>query len=171
MGVKLASVCDAARRSTLSRVFMEFTMFARRYALSLVLLVVLPVGAFAETLKGTAEARELTDKVMQKVGEGNMEGGLLLMKPFLIIPVAEYDVMVDRLKMQMPAMAQRFGKSIGHEFIREDKTGENLYRVVQINRFEHHPMRWVFYFYRGMDGWVLNSFKTDDEITKLFPEG
>jgi len=140
-------------------------------ALILAALFALAHSAFAETLKGTFEARQLTDRVMAKVGEGSIESGLQMMKPYLIIPVAEFDVMIDRLKMQMPAMTQRFGKSIGTEFIREDKTGENLFRIVHIHRFERHPMRWVFYFYRGKDGWVLNSFKTDDEISKLFPEG
>jgi hypothetical protein len=146
-------------------------MFAKQCAHVIALIVALSNGAIADTLKGTAEARQLTDRVMEKVGGGHIEDGLQLMKPFLIIPIAEFDVMVDRLKMQLPVMTQRFGQSIGHEFVREDKTGENLLRIVQIHRFERHPMRWIFYFYRGRDGWVLNSFKTDDEISKLFPEG
>jgi len=146
-------------------------MLAKHFAVLLTLTIALPHGTFADSLKSTAEARQLTDRVMQKVGEGNIESGLQLIKPYLVIPLAEFDVMVDRLKMQLPAMTQRFGKSIGHEFIREDKTGETLFRIVQIHRFERHPMRWVFYFYRSTDGWVLDSFKTDDEIIKLFPDG
>jgi hypothetical protein len=111
----------------------------------------------------------LTDRVMAKVGEGDIEYEIRLMKPFLIIPPAEFEVMLGQLKMQLPAMTQRFGRSIGHEFIREDKTGENLLRIVHIHRFEKHLMRWSFYFYRGKDGWVLNTFKTDDDIRQLFP--
>jgi hypothetical protein len=30
-------------------------------------------------------------------------------------------------------------------------------------------MRWSFYFYRGQNGWVLDTFKTDDDIRQLFP--
>lgn len=146
-------------------------MFAKQCTYVIVMAVGLFSCAFADTLKNTIEARQLTDRVMEKVGGGHVEAGLQLMKPFLIIPVAEFDVMVDRLKMQLPAMSQRFGQSIGHEFVREDKIGNNLLRIVQIHRFERHPMRWVFYFYQGGGGWVLNSFKTDDEISKLFPEG
>jgi hypothetical protein len=125
--------------------------------------------AFADTLKGPTEARQLTDRVMAKVGGGDIENGIRLTKPFLIIPSSEFEVMLEQLKLQMPAMSQRFGKSIGYEFIREDKVGENLLRIIHVHRFEKHAMRWSFYFYRGKDGWTLNTFKTDDDIRQLFP--
>jgi hypothetical protein len=127
-------------------------------------------GAWADTLKSPVEARQLTDRVMAKVGEGDIENGIRLTKPFLIIPPAEFDAMLEQLKLQLPVMSQRFGKSIGAEFIREDKVGENLLRIIQVHRFEKHPMRWSFYFYRGKSGWVLNTFKTDDDIRQLFPQ-
>lgn len=135
----------------------------------LVVLLVLCSSAMADTLKNPAEARQLTDRIMIKVGKGDIESGIRLSKPFLAIPAAEFDALLDQLKTQQPAMTQRFGKSIGHEFIRQDKTGDNLLRIIQIHRFENHVMRWSFYFYRGKAGWVLNTFKTDDDIRQLFP--
>jgi hypothetical protein len=134
-----------------------------------ILLLVVGASAMADTLKDALAARQLSDRVMAKVGEGDSEGGLRIAKPYLIIPPAEFDVMLDQLKMQQPMMAQRFGKSIGYEFIREDKIGTSLLRIVQIHRFEKHVMRWSFYFYRGSAGWVLDTFKTDDDIRQLFP--
>ena len=125
---------------------------------------------FADTLANPTEARQLADRVMAKVGAGEIEAGLLLAKPFLIIPTSEFDVMREQLKMQLPLMSQRFGKSVGTEFIREEKAGENLFRLTYAHRFEKHPMRWVFYFYRGKGGWVLNTFKTDDDIRQLFAQ-
>jgi hypothetical protein len=142
--------------------------FVRCLSLLLVLICTSSV-ALADSLKGPTEAKDLTNRVMAKVGSGDIEGGLMLTKPYLIIPSAEFDVMLNQLRMQQPAMIQRFGKSIGFEFIREDKIGENLLRIIQINRFEKHAMRWSFYFYKGKDGWVLNTFKTDDDIRQLFP--
>ncbi|MFM0527238.1 hypothetical protein PQR11_19890 [Paraburkholderia strydomiana] len=126
-------------------------------------------SVFADTLKGKTEARQLADQVMEKVGAGDTDGGLRLMRPFVVVAPSEFDVMLEQLKLQQPVMQQRFGKSIGHEFIREDDVGENLLRIVQIQRFEHHVMRWSFYFYRGNKGWVLDTFKSDDDIRQLFP--
>jgi hypothetical protein len=141
--------------------------FARQIKF-LVLMWFLCSSAVAETLKDSVAARMLTDQVMAKVGEGDIVGGIQLTRPFLIVPSPEFDVMLEQLKMQEPVIARRFGKSIGHEFIREEKTGENLLQIVQIHRFEKHAMRWSFYFYRGRSGWVLNTFKTDDDIRQLF---
>jgi hypothetical protein len=134
----------------------------------LALTCVLSASAAAATLKDPVAARTLTDRVMIKVGDGDAAAGLQLMQPFIIVPPAEFDVMRDQLKLQEPMMAQRFGKSIGQEFIREDKIGDSLMRIVYLHRFEKHAMRWNFYFYRGTDGWVLNTFRTDDDVAQLF---
>jgi hypothetical protein len=143
--------------------------FAHKVQVFAVLLCVC-CGAWADTLKTPAEARQLTDRVMAKVGEGDIEGGLRLTAPFLVISPAELDAAIGQIKVQLPSMSQRFGKSIGAEFIREDRVGDNLIRIVQLHRFEKHVMRWNFYFYRGKSGWVLNTFKTDDDIRQLFPQ-
>lgn len=134
-----------------------------------VLMLGLCSGALADTLKSPIEARQLTDRVMIKVGMGDVENGVRLIKPYLIIPSSEFEAMIEQLKLQSPAILHRFGKSIGYEFIREDRVGENLLRIVQIQRFEKHVMRWNFYFYRGKNGWVLNTFKSDDDIRQIFP--
>jgi hypothetical protein len=127
-------------------------------------------GVFAETLASPAEAKQLADQVMAKVAAGEMEAGVRLTKSFTIIPAAEFDAVLERLKLQLPVISQRFGKSIGTEFVREEKVGENLFRLTYMHRFENHPMRWVFYFYRGKSGWVMNTFWTDDNIRQLFLE-
>ena len=146
-------------------------VFIRALQVFLIALAVgLCSGAQGDTLKDVGEARRLTDQVMAKVGHGDIEGGLQMLKPYLIVPAAEFDVMLGQMKMQLPAMLQRFGKSIGAEFIREDQAGSNLLRLVHIHRFERHAMRWSFYFYRGDSGWVLNTFKTDDDIRQFFPQ-
>lgn len=142
------------------RLFHQLPVFA--------LMLFLSSSAVADSLKDTTEARKLTDRIMIKVGEGDVVGGIRMAQPFLIVPPAEFDVMIERLRMQEPIMARRFGKTIGHEFLLEEKVGENLLRIVQLHRFDQHAMRWSFYFYRGSSGWVLNTFKTDDDLPQLF---
>lgn len=117
------------------------------------------------------EARQLTDRVMTKVAAGELEPGLKLAKPYLIIPDAEFETMLGQTKLQYPMLAQRFGKSIGFEFIREERAGDSLLRIVQIQRFERHITRWSFIFYRSSDGWVLNTFYFDDNVRALFDAG
>lgn len=138
-------------------------------SVALLILGVLSFGsAYAETLKDPAAARQLTDRIMAKVGIGEIDAALVLMKPYIVIPDVELEAVRNQVSMQLPLMNQRFGKSIGYEFISEDKEGASLLRIVHVHKFERTAMRWVFYFYRNNDGWVLNSFTFDDAIQAMF---
>lgn len=137
-----------------------------------VCLVLMPAGAYAQSrLKDPAAARKLSDDIMKRVAAGDIEGGLRLAKPFLIIPEAELETMIGQAKLQVPVMAQRFGKNLGYEFIREDRAGASLLRIVQLSLHERHATRWSFYFYRTPTGWALNTFHFDDNIRALFQAG
>ena len=140
-------------------------------ALILIATSILSHAQGAARLKDPAAARQLTDQIMSKIAAGEFEAGLRLAQPYVIIPDSEFETMVGQGKLQTPMMVQRFGKSIGSEFIREDRAGENVFRIVQINRFEKHATRWTFIFYRTPTGWCINTFYFDDKIQALFPSG
>jgi hypothetical protein len=124
----------------------------------------------AATLDSKEAARKLTDQVMAKVVSGDFQGGLILMKPYLIIPESEFNVMLEQAKLQLPAIQGRFGKTVGSEFISEKMVGKSLLQIVQIQKFEKHIMRWRFIFYNPGGKWVLNTFNFDDKIHSLFEE-
>ena len=115
-----------------------------------------------------ADIKKVTDDVMVKVGKGDIDGGLKTFKPLTVIPESEFDTMVGQAALQAPMIASRFGQSIGYEFIREDRLGESLARLIYIQRLEKHAMRWVFYLYRGKSGWVVNTFRFDDKWPEIF---
>ena len=126
--------------------------------------------AQAASLDSKEAARKLTDQVMAKVASGDLDGGLLLMKPYLIIPESEFKVMLEQTKLQLPAIQGRFGKILGAEFISEKVIGKSLLQIVQIQKFQKHVMRWRFIFYSPDGKWVLNTFNFDDKIQLLFEE-
>jgi hypothetical protein len=123
----------------------------------------------AQTLENLAAARGLTDKVLARVAGGDFEGGLRMLKPYSIVPDAEIESAIGQAKLQVPLMEGRFGRSVGAEFLREERVGDSLARITQIQRFEKHAMRWIFVFYRGPRGWVMNTFYFDDKILSVFP--
>ena len=141
-----------------------------RYLLIL-FVALLPGIVKAETLPTLAAAKEVTNKAMTMIAGNDLEGGLKLLKPYLVIPPAEFDVMLGQATMQLPAMGQRFGNSVGKEFIREDKVGESLVRFIFIQKFEKTVTRWLFFYYKSPSGWVLNTFTYDDSFQLLFPIG
>ena len=135
-------------------------------------LAVPPLSVHAQSrLKDPVAARKLSDDIMKRVAAGDVEGGLRLAKPFVIISDAELETMIGRAKLHAPAMAQRFGENVGYEFIREDRAGTTLLRIVQLSLHERHATRWHFYFYRTPTGWVLNTVHFDDNIRAIFQAG
>lgn len=138
--------------------------------LAVVIFFMMTTVASAATLESKDAAIKLTDKIMAKVASGDIEGGFLLMKPYLITPESEFNVMVEQTKLQLPAIQGRFGKVLGAEFINEKMVGKSLLQIVQIQKFEKHIMRWNFIFYSPNGSWVLNTFNFDDKIHSMFEE-
>jgi hypothetical protein len=122
----------------------------------------------AQGVPSMTDLRKVTDAAMVKVGSGDIEGGLKEIRPFTVIPSAEFDAMMGQLPLQLPGITARFGSSIGQEFIKEDRLGDSLVRLVYVNKFEKHAMRWLFYCYKGKGGWVVNTFRFDDKWHELF---
>ena len=127
--------------------------------------------ANAQGVQSVAEVRKVTDDVMSKVGKGELEAGLRAFKSLTIIPEAEFEAMLGQATTQLPIAASRFGAVAGSEFIREDHIGESLARFVYIQKFDKHAIRWIFYLYKGKNGWVINTFRFDDKWPELFSGG
>lgn len=71
--------------------------------------------SLSETLKDKEEAKMLAKSIMELVGKGEVEKGLSLAKPYLIIPDHEFKGFLNSLNMQAPIIEQRFGKTVGME--------------------------------------------------------
>ena len=133
-------------------------------------LVLLASSAFsnAQGVPTLVDIRKATDAAMGLVGKGDLEAGLKSFKPLTIVPSAKFDALVGQTTQQLPLLTARFGSSLGYEFVKEERIGESLARSIYIHRFDKHAMRWIFYLYRGKDGWVINTFRFDDKWPELF---
>ncbi len=138
-----------------------------KIVIGIIFLVISNIG-YSDALSSKTEAKNLAKSIMELIGKGDIQNGLKLAKPYLIIPAHEFEGVLNSLKMQAPVIEQRFGKTIGMEFAKIEESGESLMLVVYLQKFEKHLMRWKFYFYKGKDGWVLNTFNTDDQIQLMF---
>ncbi len=122
----------------------------------------------AAELDSKDAAINLAKSVMDKVSEDKALEGIGILKPYFVIPGAEFDAIIEKYKMQESMIKYRFGNAIGVEFIKEKEIGKSLLLITYIQKFERHIMRWQFYFYKPKDKWVLNTFFTDDNIKSLF---
>ena len=132
---------------------------------ALLLAVLLAGGVHATEFKSPDDAVALSDKVMAQVSSGDLRGGLEALKPYTVVPAAEFDAMIGQAELQQPMLAARFGKSIGYELLRNDTVGQSLVQLIYLHKYERHATVWRFIFYRTGSGWTLNTFKYVDDIT------
>jgi hypothetical protein len=141
----------------------------RSILVGIVLLLVLgSSAASAQSLHNEEEARALAQSVMEEVAAGRVVKGLERLRPYNVYPKQEFDAMLAKTQEQLPAMDQRFGASIGWDFVTVEKVGETMRQFVFLQKFERHVMVWRFIFYRPRDLWMLNTFYFDDRVQLLF---
>jgi hypothetical protein len=139
------------------------------YQLALCLLV-LPTTLLAQPkpLASLAEARKMADNAVELFQQEKFAEGYESLKPWWPLPPVEIDSLANQTDQQWPMVKQRFGKSLGTEFIRESKAGNSFAQYVYIQKFQRHAVRWVFMFYKPENTWLINSVSFDDSVSLLF---
>ena len=128
----------------------------------------LSVPTLADTLKSEQAAKQLAEKVMNYAAKGDISSAFASMKPYVVIPEAEFQGLALQSKSQRDQFGARYGKSIGYEFIGERKAGDSILRLVYIEKTAKHALPWMFLFYKSPTGWVLNSFAWNDQVQNVF---
>jgi hypothetical protein len=139
-----------------------------KYIISTLLIVFSLSVQAVESLSSKAATRELAQEVMESVSKDKLKDGLLKLRPYTVVPVAEFDVQMGQMDLQLPAIAQRFGKSLGYDFVEEEQLGESLVQYVYLQKFEKHVMVWRFIFYKPNKEWLLNTWYFNDKVQPLF---
>jgi hypothetical protein len=140
----------------------------RSLAFSTVVLVALPCIADPTPLHGKADARALTDAVMQLVAADKIDEALGKLRPHWRIPSNEIDTVVMKTITMRNTVGDRYGHTVGHAFVREDDVGDFLVRYTYVEKRVNHPLRWTFIFYRATDEWWVDSAAWDDNVSALF---
>lgn len=139
-----------------------------KYLISILIFAVSLSANAVESLSSKKEAQSLAKSVMESVSKDQFKDGLSKLRPYTVVPVAEFDVQMGQMDMQIPAIAKRFGKSIGYDFVKTEQLGESLIQYVYLQKFEKHVMVWRFIFYKPKDKWLLNTWYFNDQVKPLF---
>lgn len=126
------------------------------------------VTAQADTLKSDSEMRQLTDKVMTQAGKGDIDGAYAAMTPYALVDVRTLDAARTGARSSRMQIEQYVGASVGYEFIRSERVGDSLLKLVYIEKAEKQAIPWQFIFYKTQAGWALSAFNTGDDINTLF---
>lgn len=126
------------------------------------------VTAQADTLKSETEIRQLTDKIMAQAGKGDIDGAYSTLAPYASADVRTLDTARIGARNARVQLEQYVGPSIGQEFIRSERVGDSLLKLVYIEKTAKQALPWQFIFYKSSAGWVLSAFRSGDDINSLF---
>ena len=118
-----------------------------------------------------SEIRKTAESIVASVAASNPAGAWKELRALSVIPTGEFDVFEAQYGSQQSQIVQRFGVPLSYEYVRTEKVGNSLQRLLFIIRHEKAPMRWSLVFYRAEKGWVANDFKFDGNVQTLFPTG
>lgn len=142
----------------------------RRMALS----CLLPAGLIAAEpaelppLSTEASAKALVEDCLKRMVAGDYKGGFDLLKPYWAVPSNEVDTLIIQTMSTRSLVKDRFGKSLGYEFIAQKRAGKSFLQIVAIEKLERTAIRYSVIFYMAKDSWVLQNFTWDDKVGLLF---
>lgn len=126
-------------------------------------LLVLPLSLFAA--EPTMPKNE-ADAFFTSIRKGEISGGYDRLFIGSSIPQDKPQA-VTLLKTQTQTVLLLYGKMLGHDFIKEEKLGSALVRLVYVLKSEKAPTIWEFYFYKPKEHWFLAKITLDDQFALL----
>ena len=121
----------------------------RRLGLSvLIAALLLPLDAHGAGLKDEAAARALVDRAMVMLAKDDVRGAVESFVPYWPLPRPEVDAAVSNIIEQRKLFPGRFGKTVGVQFAEQRTVAATVLRIVYLEKFENHAIRWIFIFYK-----------------------
>lgn len=119
-------------------------------------------------LKDLESAKSLSLKVTQLFLEGDISSAANLLRPYWPVPENELSNFETKTIQGINILSERFGKLEGIEKISERAIKQTVVEEVYLVKFEKSAIRLVYVFYKSNKGWILNSFKWDDNLENIF---
>jgi len=143
-----------------------------RIALCSLFTVAVSAGDMVEApkLKSEEAAKALVETCLKQFVAEDYKAGFELLKPYWVAPTNEIDTLVMQTISTRNAVRERFGKSIGYEFISQQHAGKSFLRFLAIEKLQYTAIRYSVVFYKADDCWSLQTFFWDDKVQQLFSE-
>lgn len=142
----------------------------RKLASSCLLAAALFAGEPAAPAPLTSEesARTLIEDCLKTMMTGDYKAAFDLLKPHWAVPSHEIDTLVLQTLSARSIVKDRFGKSIGYEFLTQRRAGASFLHILAIEKLERTALRYSVVFYKAKDTWTLQNFTWDDKVGLLF---
>lgn len=107
---------------------------------------------------------------MGSISTNNLDSAFKQIALYFLLPEPELLPIKSQLQLQIPNLLRQGGDPVGFEFIESKKKGSSLISMVYLAKYEKYAIQWTFYFYKTPKGWMLNTFRYDDGIRRIFSD-
>lgn len=141
---------------------------------NLVSIIVLCIGfsvqAFAQdkTFKSLEEVRPFSMKIAELFKEGKIEKAVKKLRPYWPLPEEEITNFEKLTTEKIALIDQNYGEPFAVTKINEKSIQNIAFQEIYFVQYDLLPIRVIFTYYRGKDGWMVNSFKWDDDFRAEF---
>lgn len=74
---------------------------------------------------------------------------------------------ITLIKTQTQSTLPLYGKMLGYDFVKEEKYGSSVVRLIYILKSEKGPIIWELFFYKPKDLWFLANVIFNDQLSLL----
>ncbi len=124
--------------------------------------------AQSNTLKSVNQTQDLSKKVVNLFYQDKVDEAFEQLYPYWPLPEKEITDMKVKTKNYMDLLNERFGEKIGVTKLKDEKSADVGIRETYLVRYERNAIRMMFTYYKGNNGWIINSFKWDDSFSLTF---
>ena len=121
-------------------------------------------------LRSVDEAKALSVSIMEDFFSARFSSSFENMKNHM--PVSSEELSSLELKTQkfFEIIHTEYGQPNDFVKVYEKKLGEVAFKEVFFLRFDKHPINVTFIYYHNGKGWILSSFKWNDELSSVFED-
>ena len=140
----------------------------RKLILIFIYLLIYTTGSYAAYFENVAHIEKETSRVMNVIKSGDVSKAFDDLRDFWPISDDEFEIGKRQTLQAIKRLQKRFGLPVDIVHINSSNIADTFVKINYFVKYSEHAIQWEFYFYKGPNGWLLNTVDTNDNIKKLF---
>ena len=112
--------------------------------------------------------KKLCEEFLDDIIVGKYDQGYDTIRPYFPVPQQDFLQNKKNSVRQLQEARKQYGELLGYQFVKMESAQDILRRYIYILKYEKHIVRWVLFFYKPEDKWLLDGYRWDDNVNALF---
>ncbi len=123
-----------------------------------------------KTLKDIEQVKKLSTEAANLFKDKKIKESVEKMRPYWPIEDEEIAAFQEKTEGYMTMLISSYGVVEGVQKLKEETISDFAFRETYVLRYQYSAIRLTFTYFKSSQGWILNSFKWDEEYEELFKQ-